>query len=262
MQGYLKLFMKVTLIVLLVHATGLAQKIATRTITFDDESAMIIPGLGALVEMDGDTLKVAMIPPAEQRPEAYREVDIQANDRILMANGKRLRVIADLRTLLDSLETGAAIKLGIARDGRMMMASFARADDSAPGGPMMIKKTVDGSGQMTQKVMSFGGHGGIEGTVAVLDAGLIIGPAEAGLKVVALLPHASERISGEMPAEGDLVISVNNNIETDIQAFQSTYDDIPDGDTVTVVFERDGERHTATYVKSPMTSGETIIKKN
>jgi S1-C subfamily serine protease len=262
MQGYFKLFTKVALIVILAHATGLTQKMETRTMMFDPESTVIIPGLGAIVELTDDTLTVSMIPPAGQRPEIYREVDIQPNDRILMANGRRLRTIADLRGLLDSLETGTVIKLGLARDGRMMMASFARADDSAPGGPMMIKRTIGGSGQTTEKVMSFGGHGGVEGTVAVLDAGLIIGPAEGSLKVVALLPQASERIKGEVPAEGDLIISVNDNIDTDIQAFQAVYDDIPDGETVTVIFEREGKRHTATYVKTAMKPGATVIDKN
>jgi len=94
----------------------------------------------------------------------------------------------------------------------------------------------------------------------VLDGGLLVGPSDEGLKVIAMLPFASERITGEMPAEGDLIVSVNGEKESEIEAFQAAYDKIADGEMITVIFEREGKQYTATYEKSAMKSGQMMIE--
>jgi S1-C subfamily serine protease len=239
----------------------LGQHTETRTMVMDASTTIFVNELGAMIQASGDTLTIEMIMPADQRHADYKDVDLKKGDRILMCNGKKLEDIASLRELIDSLEYGETIKFGVIRDGQMMMASFPKADPSKLGGRMMMMQVEDDGTGEVKKTMTLGGPGGVEGTVVVLDGGLILAPGEESLKVVALMPFAADKISGEMPAEGDLIVSVNDVKETDAAGFQAEYDKIADGETVTVVFSRDGKQHTATYEKSPMQSRQMMIEK-
>ena len=75
---------------------------------FDATRVVLLPELGAVITVEGKDLVVSRVMPAERRPEAYRSVDLQAGDRVLLLNGKRVRGIPPLRESYDALGTGAA----------------------------------------------------------------------------------------------------------------------------------------------------------
>jgi S1-C subfamily serine protease len=234
----------------------------TKTMKLDASQAMLLPEFGAMVVLENDTLTIDMITPAEQRSAAYKELDLRKGDQILMCNGKRVIEIEQLRGMVDSIEVGGAIKLGLRRDGHLQIVSYAKADPANLPGRMVMMKQESGPGGMIKKTVSFGGGDSGEGTVMVLDGGLLIGPGKDGPVVMAMLPDAAKKISGEMPMEGDMILSINGELDTNMQAFQELYDSFPDGEKITIKFERDGKQYTATYVKAPLETGnrKTIHK--
>jgi len=250
----------VLLAVALVTAAP-AQQIETQTMTFNRDSVVIIPGLGAIIESAGDTLRATFVPPIEMRPDEFKEVDLREKDLILMADGKRLRTTADLRTLLDAAAVGDTIKLGLKRGDDIMISSLVKGDADPGSGPVVMMRVEAEDQGAARKTVTMGGADGTAETVAVLEGGLIVGPGSDGLQIIALLPDAEERLAGEMPQAGDRLVSINGESRSGPEALQLWYDGLPGGDSITVVFEREGIRHTARYVKAPPGSGRTVIKR-
>ena len=175
-----------------------------------------------------------------------------------MCNGKRVSKPEDMHAILDALEIGDTIKLGLRRDGHLQLASFSKADPKDLPGTMTMSKETDGSSGMIEKRVTVGGGQG-GGTVLVLDGGLVVAKGENGPYVLALLPGHEEKISGDMPREGDLILSINGELDTNLEAFQALYDEIPLGDKVTVKLSRNGEELTATYVKAKLEAGGQMM---
>lgn len=248
----------ITVFVVMIAVSSALAEGKMRTMTLDASNAMLLQEFGAVVQIENDTLVVTMVMPAEKRAAAYRDVDIMEGDRLLMCNGKRVRGVGDLRSAIDSLEAGAMIKLGLHREGRLSLARYKKADPEDLPGRMMMMKQETGPGGAVQKSISFSSDGSDAQTVMVLDGGLVVGPGENGPVVMALLPNAAETLSGDMPQEGDRIVSINGEVDSNMKAFQELYDGIPDGEKITVEFERDGKRHTATYVKSPLKTGGAV----
>lgn len=235
-------------------------QVHTKSMVLDASSAVILPELGAVIKLENDSLVVGMVMPEDQRAEAYREVDLQEGDRLLMCNGKRVSKPEDLHAILDSVEVGGMIKLGLRREGHLQLASFSKADPKDLPGTMIMKQETAGPDGTIEKRISIGG-GQAEGTVMVLDGGFVVGKGENGPYVLALLPGHEKKISGDLPQEGDLVLSINGELDTNIEAFQALYDEIPIGEKITVKLSRNGEELTATYLKSKLEgAGRMMIK--
>ena len=56
--------------------------------------------LGAVVVHNARGMQVLFVMEPDMRPEAYKEVDLQAEDLILMANGKKLASIGGIGAIL------------------------------------------------------------------------------------------------------------------------------------------------------------------
>ena len=100
-----------------------------------------------------------------QRSKAYQQVDLRAEDRLLMVNGKKLTTTEQLVALLDSVAVGGNVQLGIRRDKDMKIVSYAKADPASlpkvtrkfvttevgPGGAKTTEKTFVSTGAKVNK---------------------------------------------------------------------------------------------------------------
>ena len=228
-----------------------------QVITMNAAEVVVMNEFGAIARLMNDTLTIEMIDSPEHRADDYKKVDLQKGDKILMCNGKKITGVEAFRTLFDGIAVGETVKLGILRDGHLAIASFPKSDMSATKpGTMVIKQTVGPDGNAEQSTFSSTGE------IMIVDGGLLIGAGDDGPVIIEMLPMAKDKITGDMPKKGDRIVSINGELDTNIGELQQLYDKIADGDTVTVVFERDGTKHTAKYVKAPMNveSSMTIQK--
>ena len=116
---------------LLLSPSTQAQKMVTKTL--DADQVFIIPGLGAIVSQENDTLKVLMVPPVGDRSKKFKSVDLEQGDIILMCNGKRTKTVKALRAAFEPVEIGSELKLGIRRGGRMLISSLYKAIEDEGG---------------------------------------------------------------------------------------------------------------------------------
>jgi len=252
-------------LVLLFCAAGAApaQEPRTKTVVVSPDEASILPGIGAIIRIKDSALVVEMIPGPDNRDEKFKSVDLKKGDVVLMCNGKRVETCAELNDLVGDVQVGDKVKLGIRRNGAMMITSFEKVESS--GQPVMMTTTMGAPGPATgnKKVVQIGDPGAPDGTVLVLDGGLIIGHGDNGPMpvVVALMPDAADKIEGDMPRVGDEIVSINGNIDTNIAAFEEWYSSLPEGEDIKIFFKRGDEDMTCTYTKSKLPSGSMMIKK-
>ena len=95
--------------------------------TMKEGDVFHIPETGTLVVKEKDH-ENPVCPPAENRRDPYKGVDLQTGDLILMANGKRVKTIKELTDAYASTSVGAEFKLGIQRGKEMMLVAFPKAD--------------------------------------------------------------------------------------------------------------------------------------
>jgi hypothetical protein len=125
-------------------------KTITKTITTSDsgktmvriEGGAFIPELGAALGEDNKQVKVVHAMPVNARPKKYADVDIQADDLILMVNAKPLRSVEAFRKLYDAAAPGDTITLGIRRGEQLHLAPFVKMDpkDMPKDRKLIIKK--------------------------------------------------------------------------------------------------------------------------
>lgn len=237
----------------LAALTGAQAQIKTHTVTLDGASVQGQPysldELGAVVaHMDGE-FKVLFVMEPQARLEAYRSVDLRADDRLRMINGKTITSLDMLRAVIDSTAVGTDIQLGIKRDKDMMIVRYPKADPkSLPQIKRMVVTDTLGGEQMAGG--SFTHAGGPPEEVAVLrGAGVIVRQGDSCLEVMMLMPKAAEieALAGLQP--GDRVESLQGQVTGDLDALESAWKGIATGDSVRLVCSRDGQSHTYEFAK-------------
>lgn len=226
-----------------VHAAVLPAD-SVKMMRFSPGDGFAIPGPGALVVKEGRDLKVQFVPPAGNRPEQYREVDLQAGDLILMANGKRVKTIRELENAHTATAIGAEFKLGIQRGEQMMIVSFRKAD------PKDLP-------QMKMKIVTSGG----EGTEILPAVGVIL--AEKGKKVVVdkILPMETSAVKGRDVQQGDVITSLNGERVESTKDFVARYDALDVGASVVWTLDRKGTTVSITFAK-PKPIGRIMIRRD
>jgi hypothetical protein len=106
------------------------------------EGGAFIPELGCALGDEGGQVKVIHAMPANNRTKAYANVDLQANDLILMVNAKPLKSADAFRTLYEAKAAGDTITLGIKRGESLHLAPFVKMDakDMPKGQKIIIRK--------------------------------------------------------------------------------------------------------------------------
>jgi len=246
-----------------------AQQMKMVTIGGDADGTAMIGELGALIFEDDSTLTVEHIMEADKRPIAYKSVDLQKGDIIMMVNGKRTHTADDFSMVLDSVKAGEDIKLGIRRDKAMKIVSFKRA---APEDMPQIKMDTqalgddgapaEGDGQKTRMVMRSEGGAGSSGQLAVLmDCGLVFKEDGDAVTVAATMPHTKKALAGTEVSEGDRILKLQDKSVTGASMLQDAYDKIDVGTSVSLVLSHDGKEFTVTFDKTNPPENIMIQKK-
>ena len=113
----------------------------TSTQELSADQFLSVPELAAMILEQKKEIVVDHIMEKEMRMKGYETTELQEGDHILMANGKKLGSLAELRDLYKSAATGATVKLGMKRGESMVIASFVKADaKDLPKTRMMISE--------------------------------------------------------------------------------------------------------------------------
>ncbi len=237
----------------LMSATVLAGQM--KTMTFEADDAFILPGLAAIILPDGNYLKIKMIPPKEQLPKDFQDVDLKEGDLILMLNGKRLKTIEALRNRYDSLAPADSVQFGIKRGQAMMIVSYLKPTEEQMAGQqmMMVTKEIgDGHDSPTgtaTKVKMVGGGDGPEPILA-MDAGVIFTEKDGSVQVMVVIGNVETELTGEPLKEGDKLVSIQGEKVTTGDAFRKQYESIEIGTKVKLVYTREGTEHSLEFVKA------------
>jgi len=236
-----------------------------QTQTFDAGKVVMIPGVDALVMLEGEMLEVHFVAPPQQRDKAYRDVDLKAGDVLVMLNGKRIKGVEDLRDRIESLEIGDEMKFGIKRGAEMKLVAFDKAEADQEGGPKMMVMTMSvdegdsaadpGAGGPMVRKMTFSPEDGL----LIMEAGVMIADEDDAVTVKAVLPISGGAGEAADVDQGDRVVSFNGTNITSMDQLRKLYETLSVDGEFTLVFNRDGEQHSVTYTKAER-GGPQIIK--
>lgn len=81
------------------------------------------PELGAVIIEQDSVVKVLFAPPAEMRPKANKNADVQDDDVILFANGKRIRNLKIFEEIVAVTKVDSVVQLGLKRGDNRFMTS-------------------------------------------------------------------------------------------------------------------------------------------
>jgi S1-C subfamily serine protease len=209
----------------------------------------LLPELGAvLVPDERETAAVVEhLLPADQRAEAYRQVDLRAGDRVLAANGQRVRSARELEAALAALAIGAEVALGVERregpEVDRLIVRFTKADPAALPRPQM------------RMVMIQGGDGG--GQVEVLpDLGAVLRQSDptAPIEVAGVLPGADGLLR-----EGDRVLALDGKPAGSLDGLRERWAALAVGSQVSLELENAGERRRVTITKREAPAGRRVM---
>ncbi len=209
---------------------------------FNMDDAVIIRELGAVITSKEEKLTVDIILGNNEKQSS----DIMKDDLILMANGKKVKSIKDLREQYDGAKAGEEFKIGLKRGENLMIAKFTKKS------PEELNK--EGHGQM---VITMDGNDGDK----VLPAlGLIITSKGKNAVVKGTLPNAEKNFTSFLPKENDVILSINGAKVSSAEEFDEAYTELNAGDKVTIEFSRDGKNSKESFSK-PKPMGRMIMRK-
>jgi S1-C subfamily serine protease len=217
--------------------------------------------LGAVIAKDSSGIHVLFIGPSESRPKTYQTVDLQAQDEILMMNGKKLTSIEDLEKGYEAAAIGSTLQFGVKRGGQLMVVSFPKADPKdLPKRQMMIMND-DGKGaknfKMNGKDLKMAP--GIDEVDHIL--GVLVGVKDKKVVIAAVMPFAMEDPNLKNLTSGDEVLSVGGKPVTSTAQIISAYEEAKVGDKFSFRVMHGGKETEVSVTKQEDT-GVKIIRKN
>lgn len=231
----------VLLLVVTVLTTAMDQEPKRFTKTISSDDAVIIREIGAVIVPKNDQLIVDIILGNNEKGDS----DIQKDDVVMMANGKKVKSVNDLRIHYENGKAGEEFKLGVKRGENLMLVTFRRKSE--------------------EELNKAGGHGGMvmrmeqkSGEFILPALGLIFATKKNSVTVIGTLPTLSGNFKSFTPQEGDVIVSMNGTPFTDAEAFDNTYTEMKEGETVTLVFSRNGKELKETFAK-PKPMGRKIM---
>ena len=196
--------------------------------------------VGAMLVPDkaGDAARVEHGVEPEQRPAAYREVELAAGDRILAVNGKRVRSAQDVKAAYEALAVGAQVELGVERGTDRRIVRFPKGDPAKLPQSQRVELRIEEDPNAATDAMPALG--------VVLKQKYAAG---SPIEVVAVLPNGEAIFQ-----QGDHVVGLDGKPVTRLADFGARWDEIAVGAKVTIEIERAGKRHTETFERkeSPM----------
>lgn len=132
--------MRIVMLFVIFLMPGLvtAQQAIRRTLTLDN--SVVIFEIGAVITSEEGRLTVLDVMDLADLPDGAVAVDIQAGDRVMMFNGKKVETIKDLRTAYDAAEVGRTSKLGFKRGEGLLVVEFKQMSPDERPQRVMIRK--------------------------------------------------------------------------------------------------------------------------
>lgn len=227
--------MKYTVVALILVVTALSAaldqepKRMKRTISSND--AVIIREIGAVITPKEDQLVVEIILGNHEKT----DTDIKKGDLVLMANGKRVKSIKELRSQYENVKAGEEFKLGVKRDENLLLVKFERKSDEelnkAGGGGVVMR--------MEQK----------EGEVILPALGVKLATKDNAVVIIETLPTLAHNFKTNTPTQGDVILSINGKNVSSAEEFDEAYTELNEGDNVTILFSRNGKETKETFAK-------------
>lgn len=219
----------------------------------DAESMLALPELAALAEMDGDELRIRMPLPAQQRPAANRDFDIQRGDVILMIDGKRIRDLETARSVYGAAEVGSEMAMALQRGSDRRIIRFEKMEEVG-----LEEMLTGGSGHAAH------GDGGMVMQRLVMDGGAAPVPFPAlgilgsetddGVSVMMVLPMVDTVLEKD-----DLIVSLAGRAVDGTDSIKEALETLESGSEIDVKVRRAGEeltlRQTLSDAQIQMTIG-------
>jgi S1-C subfamily serine protease len=214
--------------------------------------------LGAVVVDDGKAIKFLHVAPADMRPKAYKDLDVQAGDVVLMCNGKRLKTLKELEAAYKETAVGAEFKMGVQRQEERFIVSFAKADPKDLPRMEMQMTTTGGSaaGGGGVKMQRFTFSGGDE-VAPLIGLGLIIGKKDNVFKIVGVMSHA---VQADLKQD-DIIESFNGEKIKSTQQLSEMYEKLAVGAKVDLQYKRGDKTMQASLTKKE-SQGRMMFRSN
>ncbi|NUM77315.1 hypothetical protein HUU40_23400 [candidate division KSB1 bacterium] len=221
-------------------------------------SVFNLPELGAVIIGGEKEVKVEAVLPAEHRPKAYKDIDLQNGDLIVMMNAKRVNSAKEVEEIYNGLKVGEEVKLGIKRKEERFIASFAKADPKdLPQRMMMVMDSDNAGGQAgaTRRIMMGGRE--FTGDVAPLPGLSIIAGSKAGgeVRVLDLMPNASQAIGSADIKRDDVILALNGEKIKSAVQLGELYEKIAVGAKLELHYRRGEKSMTASLIKPEAPAG-------
>jgi S1-C subfamily serine protease len=219
--------------------------------------------LGAVIVDNGKEIKFLHVMPAGNRPKAYKDVDVQAGDVILMCNGKRLKTLKDLEETYKATAVGAEFKMGVRRNEDRFIVALPKADPrDLPQMKMSIQTTEGpnagaGGGKIQRFV--FGSGQGSDDVAPLMGLGLIIGKKDNVLKVVGVMPDAAKAWGGADIKQDDIIESFNGEKINSTQQLAEMYEKLAIGTKIELQYKR-GDKTMQASLTKPEAKGKMIMR--
>jgi hypothetical protein len=255
----------VVIILMIAIATSVITANAQTFVTRSDSAAVNIVGepfnlgeLGAVVVDDGKEIRFLHVAPADMRPKAYKDLDVQANDVVLMCNGKRLKTLKELEAAYKEMAVGAEFKMGVRRKEERFIVSFVKANPkdlpkmemqmATAGGP------ASGGGGVKMQRFTFGGG---DDVAPLMGLGLIIGKKDNVFKIVGIMPNAAQ---GDFQQD-DIIESFNGEKIKSTQQLSEIFEKLAIGAKIELQYKRGDKTMHASLTKKE-SPGRMMIRSN
>ncbi len=229
----------------------------------EGDGAFHLKEVQVFLTSSNDTVKVLMVLPKKLRPEGYADIEIEKDDEILMFNARRVKSVQGFEEMYNRLNVGDDVKLGLRRDGRLLIQSFKKIDpaDLPQGTNVRIRLDASGDGDGESPVMTRTLRVG-EGNVNLrpwFGTGLMLGTSDGKITVMRILEGMTSALADADIRKGDVIESLNGNPVKSLEQFFERYEQLPVGSKVDVGYTRDGKKLHLSFEK-PAVRGKVMIR--
>ena len=231
----------------ILATANLSAQAITRTLTVDDPDAvMMINEFGGVIIGAGDTVKVEMVMPPNNRADAYKTLDIEGGDIIKMVNGKALNSVKTLKELYEATAAGDIIKFGVIREGKPLMVKFTKAnpDDQPQGMHMVVTESIDNSAP-----------------TSLIGIGIMLTVENDQIKISDIMKEIAPEFIGYVPQKDDIITELNGNKLESPDDLDKLYEKIKPGETVNLTLLHDGNKQQTSFIKPADQGMRKIIRK-
>ncbi len=263
----MKKFFKFSLLTLCIGLVGqpVNAQVMVKKQVAGGEGIFHLKELQAILTSKNDTIQVLTVLPKTMRPAGYADVDIQANDTILMLNAKRVKKIKAFEEIYNGLEVGQTVKMGIHRNGELFIKSFEKIDPAdVPQNQNIQIKTggheegKEGGGMLITKTITMGAG---ENMQPWMGTGLMLGFEDNKVKVMQVMDGMTDALGNADIKQDDEIASLNGQIIESLEKFFEIYEKLAVGSKVELAYFRNDKKMQAAFTK-PETKGRMIIKHN